>query len=286
MGVMPGVPREVLDYYESGREFGRLTDGSLAGPLEYERTIELLQRYVPVGADHVLDVGGGPGTYANWLAQRGHSVRLVDPVGRHVEAARSLGLDAELGEAQRLEQADSSFDVVLLMGPLYHLVDEPDRLQALREAWRVLKPGGVLVATAISRFAALFDQLIRLDRYHEPDELARIETIVGTGVLPARPGGVFTTAFLHLPRQLGQELTSAGFVDVDVVGIEGPGYLVSNFDERWADDGRRAALIGAARLVEHDPEIVALGSHLMAVGRRSRPGTGGPSGSWIPPPPR
>ncbi len=270
MYVMSAVPREVLDYYESGREFGRLTDGNLAGPLEYERTVELLQRYLPDGPSQVLDVGGGPGVYANWLARRGHAVRLVDPVGRHVDAARALGLDAELGAAHRLDQADTSLDAVLLMGPLYHLVDESDRLQALREAWRVLKPGGVLVATAISRFAALLDQLVRLDRYHEPGELDRIATIVGTGVLPARPGGVFTTAFLHLPRQLRQEVASAGFADVDVVSIEGPGYLVSNFDERWADAGRRAALVGAARLVEHDPEILALGSHLMATGRRPR----------------
>lgn len=266
---MPAVPPDVLDYYESGRELGRLNDGNLAGPLEYERTIELLQRYLPVSASKILDVGGGPGIYASWLAQRGHSVSLVDPVRLHVETARARGLDAELGEAERLDHASSSVDVVLLMGPLYHLVKERDRLQALREAWRVLRPGGILVATAISRFAALFDQLVHLDRFHEPDEMERIETIVRTGVLSARQGGVFTTAFMHLPRQLDQEVTRVGFADVDVVSIEGPGYLVSNFDERWADDVRRAALIGAARLVESDPEIVALGGHLMAVGHRT-----------------
>lgn len=160
-------------------------------------------------------------------------------------------------------------DVVLLMGPLYHLVDERDRLQALREAKRVLRPGGILFATAISRFGALLDQLVRLDRFHEPDEMERIEAIVKSGVLQAREGGVFTTAFMHLPRQLRQEVSAAGFMGVDVVSIEGPGYLVSNFDERWADGVRRAALVGAARLVESDPELVALGGHLMAVGHRT-----------------
>ncbi len=265
---MPSVPRDVLDFYESGREFDRLNDGNLAGPLEFERTIELLVRYLPGGALKVLDVGGGPGVYASWLAKGGHSVHLIDPVRRHVEAARALGLDAELGEAARLDHPDESADVVLLMGPLYHLVDESDRLQSLGEAWRVLRPGGLLVATAISRFAALLDQLVHLDRFHEPEEMERIESIVGSGVLPAREDGVFTTAFMHLPRQLRQEVSAVGFAEVEVVSIEGPGYLVSNFDERWADDVRREALISAARLVENDPELLALGSHLMAVGHR------------------
>lgn len=267
--TVPSVPRDVLDYYESGRELDRLNDGNLAGPLEFERTIELLLRYLPAGALKVLDVGGGPGVYASWLSKRGHSVCLVDPVRRHVEAARALDLDAQVGEAASLDHPDSSVDAVLLMGPLYHLVEERDRLQALREAWRVLRPGGVLLATAISRFAALLDQLVHLDRFHEPAEMERIETIVRSGVLPAREGGVFATSFMHLPRQLRQEVSTAGFTGVDVVSIEGPGYRVSNFDERWADDARRAALVGAARLVEHDPELVALGGHLMAVGHRT-----------------
>jgi SAM-dependent methyltransferase len=265
---MAAVPREVVEYYESGREFGRLSDGRLAGPLEFERTIELLQRFLPAHACEILDVGGGPGVYAAWLSRRGHSVRLIDPVSRHVDSARAAGIDATLGDASRLDQPDASVDVVLLMGPLYHLVDKTDRDTALREARRVLRPGGLIVASAISRFAALLDQLVHLDKLHDPDELARIEKITRTGVLDARPGGIFTTAFMHLPRQLRAELTEAGFDDVTVVPVEGPGYLVTNFDERWADSARRAALLSAARLIEDDPEIVGLGSHLLAVGTR------------------
>jgi hypothetical protein len=115
----------------------------------------------------------------------------------------------------------------------------------------VLRPGGLLIATAISRYAALLDQLIHLDRFHDPEELDRAVEIVATGVQPARLGGPFTTAFLHLPRQLATEVTQAGFESVEVLAIEGPGFVVNSFDERWADESRRRALLttGPARRV-------------------------------------
>lgn len=264
---MPELQPEVMAYYEAGREEGRLADGSLAGPLEFLRSTEIIQRYLPQSSLVILDVGGGPGSYARWFADRGHQVHVIDPVPLHVEQARARSLSAEVGDARSLPQRDASVDVVLLMGPLYHLILRQDRMQALGEARRVLRPRGLLVATAISRFAALLDLLIRLDRLHEPDVLARVEQAVGTGVFLGRDGGLFTTAFFHLPSQLRDEVQAAGFDDPDVLSVEGPGFLVSNFEDRWADTPRRDALLAAARLVEAEPEMLAAASHLMAVAR-------------------
>ncbi len=190
-------------------------------------------------------------------------MRLVNPARRHVERARSLGSDAGVGHPRRLAEADASVDVTLLMGPLYHLLEAGDRMAALREGRRVLRPGGLLIPTAISRFAALLDQLIHLDRLHDPDELARSETIVATGRLFARPGGPFTAAFLHLPRQLNPlEVARADFEGVEVVGVKGPGFVVADFERRWDDPHRCEALLVAARLTEQDPEMLAATSHL------------------------
>ena len=142
-------------------------------------------------------------------------------------------------------------------------------MKALTEAKRVLRSGGLLFAAAISRFAALLDLLVNWDRLHEPQVFELVEQSVRTGVFTG-PGedGLFTTAYFHLPKELAEETTEAGFIDVEVFQIEGPGFLVRDLAERWNDPARRNALLQAARLIEQEDEILALSSHLLAVARR------------------
>jgi SAM-dependent methyltransferase len=142
---------DIRRFYQAGLEAGRLLEGS--GVIELARTQDILERHLPPPPARVLDVGGGTGVYARWLAGRGYDVHLVDPSPRHVEEAQahegpSLARVA-IGDARRLDDADGSADAVLLLGPLYHLVEKDDRLRALAEARRVVRPGGVVVAAAI-----------------------------------------------------------------------------------------------------------------------------------------
>ena len=260
---------EILSFYEQGREADRLSDGGHAGPLEFARTIELFERFLPVTPARVLDVGGGPGRYAEWFSARGDEVLLLDPVPLHVEQARQRLLRAELGDARELHQPDESYDVVLLMGPLYHLPESTDRRRSLEEAARVLRPGGLPLATGISRFAALMDLLVRLDRLHEPGVFDRVEEAVRTGVFRPQGSAMFTTAFFHLPTQLRDKVAGAGFARVEMFSIEGPGFLAPEFDQRWADADRRETMVRAARLVESHSELLGAASHLLAVGRRA-----------------
>ena len=143
----PQVDRRVLARYESYDEDARLWRPGL-GDLVRLRTWEILDRFVPAGG-RVLDVGGGPGTHAAHLAARGDAVTLIDPVPRHVAQARARAVDRGaapfavcLGDATRLPMPSGSVDTVVLMGPLYHLAERADRLVALAEARRVLRPGG------------------------------------------------------------------------------------------------------------------------------------------------
>ena len=152
---------QIAAHYNLGVERDRLAGGP--GALELARTQLLLERYLPAPPAVIADVGGGPGRYALWLAERGYRVHLVDAMPLHVEQARAADrphaalASAEVGDARALRLADACADAVLLMGPLYHLQERADRVQALAEARRVCRPGGVVIAAAISRFASMLD---------------------------------------------------------------------------------------------------------------------------------
>jgi hypothetical protein len=83
---------EIASFYEQGHGAERLSEARTGGPLEFARTIELISRYLPPAPLDVLDVGGGPDTYAVWLRDSGDRVQLVDPVALHVDQARVRSL--------------------------------------------------------------------------------------------------------------------------------------------------------------------------------------------------
>ena len=266
---------EMMGFYGEGLERERLAQGSFQ--LERARSEELLLRYLPPPPATVLDVGGGPGAYSCWLARRGYRVRLVDPVPLHVEQARSACRDhpetaiseAIVGDARALEQESGSQDAVLLMGPLYHLTTRDERVQALREAARVLRPGGLAAVAAISRFASLLDCLAR-DLLGDPAFVAAVSNDLRDGQHRNPTGNpvLFTTAFFHHPDELALEIEEAGLDLLCLLGVEGPGWLQANFDAAWADPERRAFLLEAARTVEAEPSLLGVSAHLMAFAQK------------------
>jgi SAM-dependent methyltransferase len=158
--------RHVADYYATYAEESRLTEGS--SRLEFERTKEILARVLPEAPARIVDVGGAAGSYSLWLADRGYDVHLVDASPRLVDEARRRNDRAAapiasltVGDARLLPEADGTAAAVLVFGPLYHLITAADRVTALREAFRVLATGGIVVAAGISRYASALDGLAR-----------------------------------------------------------------------------------------------------------------------------
>jgi SAM-dependent methyltransferase len=261
--------RDVTAFYDSGAEEERLASG--AGALELERTKELLARFVLPGS-YVADVGGGTGRYAEWLVGEGHRVELVEPVSLHVEQARERAGDppafaVHAADARELPFADGAFDLVLLLGPLYHLGDRADRQAAIVEAQRICREGGLVAAGAISRFAPLLD-MIRCGRIGDPRILANVEqeTREGRRVPPERRTSPFPDAYFHRPEELEEELAEGGMQVEGVFGVEGPGWLLPGLDELWDDATVREALLRAAALAEGNPVFSA---HLLAVARKA-----------------
>ncbi len=268
-------PEAIAAHYASGYEAARLDQG--AGQLDRERSRELLGRFLPPAPATVLDVGGGPGGHACWLAARGYRVHLIDVTPLHVELARQASArqpdaplaSAEVGDARALPWGPAAAGAVVLFGPLYHLTDRADRLQALREAHRVLRPGGALLAAAISRFASALDGLCR-GFLKDPQfaEIVRRDLTDGQHRNPTGRPEYFMDTFFHHPDELRAELAEAGFAAATVYGVEGPGWLLPDFDAWWDNGEHRGRLLHLARALEAEPCLSGVSAHLVAAAMR------------------
>jgi ubiquinone/menaquinone biosynthesis C-methylase UbiE len=271
------LPSEVLRFYNQGQEVERLQKG--IGPLEMARTQELILRYMPAPPAVVLDVGGGPGVYSAWLAQAGHEVHLIDAVPLHVEQAKEVSdsqpaypiASCQVGDARRLDYSDACADAVLLHGPLYHLTARSDRLTALGEVRRVLRPGGLLLAFGITRYAST---LVGLAKWWLDDadylHMCKRELCDGQHRQPASWPSLFTMAFFHHPHELKEELEDAGLIHEETLAVQGPGWIVPQFEERWEDERQREILLEVLRWMEKEPVMLGISPHLLAVARKRR----------------
>jgi ubiquinone/menaquinone biosynthesis C-methylase UbiE len=269
---MAELAPEIVEFYSQGNEVARLSAG--LGRLEFERLKHLLSRFFPTPPATVADVGGGPGSYAAWLASRGYAVQLIDPIPLHVEQALEVSsrqpacpiASCRVGDARELPFEDRTFDAALLHGPLYHLTERMDRVRALSECRRVLRPGGVLAAVAISRYASTVLGIVKgwiWDRAY----FGMIRDEIATGH-HRRPEGwrVFTTAYFHDPSELQDELAEAELQHDLTVGIQGPVWLAPGFETIALGSSEWTVLMDTAKIVECEP---ALSPHFFSIARRS-----------------
>ena len=272
MDLLPG---EIERHYLQSEERQRLSAGQ--GELERVRTQAILARELPPAPAVVFDIGGGAGVYSFLLARQGYEIHLIDPVELHLEQARSHAsasgialASIALGDARKLGIPSASADAILLLGPLYHLTEHGDRLRALRETYRILKPSGVLLAGAISRFASLIDGL-REGFFRDPEfrKIVAADLASGQHRNPVNHPAYFTTAYFHRPEELAGEVRRAGFCEVRIIGIEGPAWSTKRFSETWDNPPQREKLMEFLSLIEQEPSILGASAHLMAVAERA-----------------
>ena len=262
----------VRDLYAARPEGLRLA--SAGGTLEFERTKEIVTRSLPTPPATIADIGGGTGAYSLWLAGQGYTVVHRDLIPGHVEQlsraiSSTMNIETMVGDARALDLEDNSADGALVLGPLYHLERRSDRILALREAARVVRPGSPVFVAAVSRWMQrIFGNLARGLAEAHPSLEVRTDSWERTGWIPPLPGlpGWFS-CYTHRPRQLRAELTAAGLEVVSVVAIEGPAVLLADLEARMQARASREVVLSTARALESVPELTGVSPHLLAIGR-------------------
>jgi len=239
---------------------------------EYAVTLRTLLAHLSPAPLEIIDIGGGPGRYAIALSQRGDRVTLVDLAQANLDlaaqkaSAAGVRLNASLHrDARQLyDLPGDHYDAALLLGPLYHLLDLQERRQAIGEALRVLKPGGLLFAAFISRFAFFRDAAKKYPEeiYANPRYAGQL---LATGMHDGESG--FTRAYFAHPAEIVPLMETTGLQTIELVGCEG---IVAALEEKvnelsgadwetWVDFNYR---------IGHDPAALGAADHLLYIGRK------------------
>jgi len=212
--------KQVEDFYEEYDEWNRLERHRM----EFEITKKYLDKYIPLNSK-VLDIGGGPGRYSIYLATKGHKVTLLDLVKKHIDIAKEKSVEHNV-ELENYVQGNGLnlidynlgiYNVVLLMGPLYHFVNIEDREKVVKDALTFLKPGGILIASFISAYAPLVDILKT-----NPEKLRDANQVLKylkDGTNSSEEG--FTSAYFIKPSEAKSFMSKFGLEELAFAGVEG-----------------------------------------------------------------
>lgn len=263
---------KVSKFYDSNsqREWERLD----VHRMEYSVTLKALKEYLPKLSAKILDIGGGPGRYALELTKQEYEVVLFDVSHNCLNFAKTKSDETGVklagyccGTATNLQDFhDESFDVVLSMGPFYHLLTIEEREKALQEAYRVLKPGGIIFASFINIYAPVRDYC-----KHEPlylfNNCHRIEELLFTGVGKVFPEETyFTDAYFIHPAKITSFMEKC-FCTVDLISCEGIASLIDDElnklqNEQWE------SWVDLNYRISKDPAVHGASEHLLYVGRK------------------
>ena len=245
--------------------------------LEHELTLRYLREYLPPQGS-ILDIGAAAGKYTLAVAARGYHVTAVDLSPALIERCRqhvvAEGLEDTVqclvADARDLSAVtDADFDAVLMMGPLYHLVIEKDRIAALEQAYRRLRPGGMILSSLLSRFGVIGDLLKRIPHWIEDD--ATVQSLLRHGCRPTNyPRGGFRGYFARV-AEVAPLHEKVGFDTVAVAGVE-PAISADDESFNRLSGRQREQWLELLYTISREPEILGASRHLLYVGQKPASG--------------
>jgi ubiquinone/menaquinone biosynthesis C-methylase UbiE len=262
------ISKELENFYNKASEETRLEKGM--GIFEFERIKELIELHISRPNSIIVDVGGGTGKYSEWLAKKGHNVHLIEPVLKHIKLAENRAkklknpFSIAIGEAKTLPFKNETADLVILHGPLYHLQKREDRIAAIIEAKRVLKPGGIILGFAINATAStvvgLMNGMIHANSFFD---MCKEELTTGIHNAPKDFPFLLADAFYHKPQGLKAEFLEQNLNFINLFAVEGMIWLDNEYFANMLDKRKSKTLKALQTLTQNDEYLLPFSPHMM-----------------------
>lgn len=260
----------VVDSYENYREEDRLTTNN-ARRIEFVTTTRILDEVISEKSK-ILDCAAGTGIYAFWLADKGHEVTATDITPRHVDlinqtlANKKYNMNTAVLDATDMSCFDdASFDVVLNMGPFYHLITEEQREKCLKECLRVLKKDGFLVTAYIPRYY-VFQYIAVSDEKYLDAHLAK--QLIETGVLKHDDEKCFwTDTYYSSKREMESVYEKYGLKVVDHFAQDGLTPLLAKKVDTW-NDAQFKIWCDYHYSVCREESVLGTSNHVVIIGKK------------------
>lgn len=242
-------------------------------PLEYEITKKLFDKFI-INKSKIVDIGGGPGKYSFYLRNIGHDVTLVDLSLESINFAKNKAMELNLNLTDYIHAnvldlkfiKDNSFDIILCMGPLYHILNKVDQKRAINECLRILKPDGIIFISFVTKFAQAISLIL-----HNPDKIKNwrsyFENVIETGKNYGNIDKNFTDSFFFHPNEIEDLMKQFPIEKLEITGIEG---LFAQSEERLKQLEKKLLdeWIDFSFKYSSHPSILGACQHIMYIGRK------------------
>lgn len=275
----------IRNYYKNFDEKNRLKNDA-SGRLEFLMTMSVLEKHLPspggtsngASAVNVLDIGGGAGAYAFPLAERGYKVTLADlseelisqaEAQKAEENARNI-VSCDVANAMNLSRyADNQFDVVLLLGPLYHLLEESERKLCVSEIRRVLKPRGKVFASFIPYLSGSIGIVERYWFHPEQVGIDNLTEVFKSGKFNNLANQGFQEGYYPKSAEIEHLFADNGFEKELLRSVRGFGYQKEEQLFKIADAQIFDKIIELIDSTAEDKAIVETCGHAIYVGHKT-----------------
>ncbi|MCL2549146.1 MAG: class I SAM-dependent methyltransferase [Symbiobacteriaceae bacterium] len=263
-------------YYDAKDEWARLEVPG--GRLEFELTMAIVKSHLPQSAE-ILDLGGGPGRYTIELAKIGHTLHLADLSPKNLDVARERIAELGVGNIKSVTQVnavnlsvyvDESFDAVLLLGPLYHLTDESERLACIKEVKRVLKPQGLVFASFIPFLSGAIGVVARMFLTPNQVDVETLNRVFNQGVFHNNTVQGFQEAYFPRSDEVVSLFSNSGFSKVLLRSIRGWGATMEEQIYKLKEENHDmySSVMELINTTADDSSVVDMCNHAIYIGRK------------------